>query len=203
MGTSKTRATDLFQYVLIIKKEKPVNIDYISIFLCLISFLFFLFFSYTTKSFATIFFWGSLLIPAALFRTLWMKRKHNRGVTFKHPLLLTGFIWLWVPGLRWVFIFFIFFVLFDHQSRQPLEIGISDEQIVINTFFRKRYQWNELSNVVLKDGLFTMDFRNNKLLQRETAPGRERIDEAAFNEFCREQLDINNNTGDLPKGVQQ
>ena len=94
MGNSRTKTTDLFQYVLIIKKEKPVNIDYISIFLCLISFLFFLFFSYTTRSFATIFFWGSLLIPAALFRTLWIKGKHNRGGTFKHPLLLTRFIWL-------------------------------------------------------------------------------------------------------------
>ena len=41
---------------------------------------------------------------------------------------------------------------------------------------------------VLKDGLFTMDFRNNKLLQRETAPGRERIEEDTFNEFCWEQL---------------
>jgi len=197
MNTSKAKTSDLFQYVLIIKKEKPVNIDYISIFLCLISFLFFIFFSYSHKSFATILFWGSLLIPAALIRTLWIKRKHNQAVTFKHPLLLTGFIWLWMPGLRWIFILFIFFVLFDHQSRQPLEIGVSDEQIVINTFFRKRYLWNELSNVVLKDGLFTMDFRNNKLLQRETISGRERIDEAVFNDFCREQL-LNNNTDNLP-----
>ena len=190
MSNSKEKTSDLFQYVLILKKEKTVNSDYISFSLCLISFLFFIFLSYTNNSFATILFVGSFLIPISLFCTLWIRRKQNPGITFKHPLMITGFIWLWVPGLRWVFILFVIFVLFDHQSRQPLEIGVSDEQIVINTFFRKRYHWNELSNVVLKVGLFTMDFRNNKLLQRETAPGRERIDEDTFNEFCREQLQM-------------
>lgn len=192
MGNSKEKVSDLFQYVLIVKKEKAVNSDYVSASLCVISFLFFLFLAYINNRFSTVLFWGSLLIPVALVRTLWIKKKRNPGVTFKHPLLLTGFIWLWVPGFRWVFILFVIFVLFDHQSRQPLEIGVSDEQIVINTFFRKRYLWNELSNVVLKDDLFTMDFQNNKLLQRETAPGRERIDEKSFNEFCREQLRMHN-----------
>lgn len=37
---------------------------------------------------------------------------------------------------------------------------------MINSFPKKRYTWNELNNVVLKDGLLTIDFKNNKMLQR-------------------------------------
>jgi len=86
--------------------------------------------------------------------------------------------------LRWFFILFMLFILFDHQSRQPLEIGVSDDQVVINTFFRKRYKWNELSNVVLKDNLLTLDFKNNKILQKEIEPHLSNVDEESFNEFC-------------------
>ena len=84
------------------------------------------------------------------------------------------------------------FVLFDHQARQPLEIGISDDHIVINTFFRKKYRWSELSNVILKDNLLTLDFKNNKILQREIEPHISNVNEKEFNEFCAEQLQKSN-----------
>jgi hypothetical protein len=90
--------------------------------------------------------------------------------------------------MRWIALLFILFILFDHQSRHPLEIGVSDERIVINTFFRKRYEWNAFSNVVLKDGLLTLDFKNNKMLQREIM--KQDVNENEFNEFCREQIDL-------------
>ncbi|MGC5098563.1 hypothetical protein ACPXA0_26545, partial [Escherichia coli] len=48
----------------------------------------------------------------------------------------------------------------------PEEIAFDKEEIVINSFPKKRYTWNELNNVVLKDGLLTIDFKNNKMLQR-------------------------------------
>ena len=31
----------------------------------------------------------------------------------------------------------------------------------------KKYQWDQFSNVVLKDNILTLDFKNNKLLQAE------------------------------------
>ncbi|MGN6437717.1 MAG: hypothetical protein ACTHMM_14365 [Agriterribacter sp.] len=188
MGARSDRQA-LFQYVLIVKKEKPGNIDYISLLLCFTCWIFFVFFAVLTHKTSYIFFWISFLIPVALIRTWWIKKKHNPPITYKHPLFITGFVWLFVPGMRWIFIFFILFVLFDHQARQNLEIGVSDDQVVINTFFRKRFQWNEFSNVVLKDNLLTLDFRNNKILQREIDAHLSEVDEAEFNEFCREQLE--------------
>lgn len=189
---SSEKQTDLFQYILIIKKERPGNIDLISILLCFISFAFFMYYSFLQHNFSSVLFIGSLLIPITVIRSFWLKNKSKKAsATFKHPLLITGIMWLLIPNMRWIFILFVFFVLFDHQARQPLEVGISDEQIVINTFFRKKYKWTELSNVVLKDNLLTLDFKNNKVLQREIEPYISNVNEKEFNEFCREQLNNN------------
>lgn len=190
---------DLFQYVLIIKKEKPLNIDLISILLCVISFVFFLYYSFIQQNLYLFLLLAGLLVPIVLGYTIWSKRKSNPKANFKHPLLVTAFVWLFVPGLRWFFIFFVLFVLFDHQARQPLEIGISDEKIVINTFFRKRYLWSSFNNVVLKDNLFTLDFKNNKILQKEIEPYATNVNEKEFNLFCLEQ--ISNQQDDLPGSV--
>ena len=182
------KKSELFQYILILKKEKPENISYISFLLCFISWIFFLYYSYTYGSFSSVLFWASWLIPVVLVWTIRVKRKIDKATTYKHPLFLTGCMWLLVPGMRWIALMFILFILFDHQARHPLEIGVSDEKIVINTFFRKRYEWNAFSNVVLKDGLLTLDFKNNKMLQREVI-SRD-IYENEFNSFCMEQLDL-------------
>ncbi|MBN8789188.1 MAG: hypothetical protein J0I84_19075 [Terrimonas sp.] len=183
------KQTDLFQYILIIKKEKPLNIDLISILLCFISFAFFIYHSFLQNNFVSVVFLGALLIPVTVTRSVWLKKKSGKSsITFKHPLLITGIIWLFIPGLRWFFILFVLFVLFDHQARHPLEIGVSDEQIVINTFFRKRYRWSDFSNVILKDNLLTLDFKNNKVLQREIEPYLSNVNEKEFNAFCAEQI---------------
>jgi predicted neutral ceramidase superfamily lipid hydrolase len=49
------------------------------------------------------------------------------------------------------------------------------------------HSWSEFNNVVLKDGLLTLDFRNNKLIQLAVSE----VDlppEQSFNEFCRSQI---------------
>ena len=65
MADSK-KQPDLFQYVLIIKKEKPVNIDLISILLCIISFFFFIYYSFVQNSLNIILLLVSVLIPVVL-----------------------------------------------------------------------------------------------------------------------------------------
>jgi hypothetical protein len=50
----------------------------------------------------------------------------------------------------------------------------------------KKYHWNELSNVIIKDNLLTMDFKNNKLMQGEIIT--DEINEAEFNEFAKRHL---------------
>lgn len=61
------------------------------------------------------------------------------------------------------------------------ETGIASKSIFVNT----KYLWNEFNNVVIKDGLLTFDFKNNRV---KYIAIEEVLDEIKFNEYCRKQL---------------
>jgi hypothetical protein len=46
------------------------------------------------------------------------------------------------------------------------------------------HSWKEFNNIILKDALLTLDFKNNKLLQLTILENDILIDENSFNTFC-------------------
>jgi hypothetical protein len=79
--------------------------------------------------------------------------------------------------------------LLEYQAKYSIEIGFSDKEVLINSLFKKRYQWKQFNNIVLKDGLLTLDFTNNRVLQREIEDdGESEADEDEFNLYCEQQL---------------
>jgi len=56
----------------------------------------------------------------------------------------------------------------------------------------KLYTWVEIQNVVLKDGLLTIDFKNNHIFQSPVTTKDVQPDEKSFNQFCRQQLQTTN-----------
>lgn len=58
-------------------------------------------------------------------------------------------------------------------------------------FPKTAYQWNQFTNVMIKDKILTLDLKNNKLMQLEI---EQEIDERTFNEFARQQLVVQNQT---------
>ena len=111
-------------------------------------------------------------------------------VFFNRAYLISALLWIKMPYMEWLFVAFILLAILERQVKFPLEIGFSESQIVFNTLFKKKYHWSELTNVVLKDGLLTIDFENNHLIQREVEDeeDEEEVSEAEFNDFCRTQL---------------
>ena len=69
-----------------------------------------------------------------------------------------------------------------------MEVGFTDNEIAINTLIRRKYKWTDFNNVVLKDDLLTLDFKNNRLLQRETIDEEGDAEEDEFNVYCEAQL---------------
>lgn len=92
------------------------------------------------------------------------------------------------PTHQWIVILFVFAALFEKQVKFPKEIAFDEEEVVLNSFPKKRYQWNEFSNIMLKDGILTADFKNNKLIQSETETLPSLTLQNEFNEFCRIRL---------------
>jgi hypothetical protein len=57
--------------------------------------------------------------------------------------------------------------------------------------FPKKINWNELNNVVIKDDLLTIDFKNNTLFQAYTDDEEDdeyEVGDDEFNAYCRERL---------------
>ena len=69
--------------------------------------------------------------------------------------------------------------------RKPA-IEFNNNGITIKKLFASSaYQWNEFSNIILKDHLLTLDFKNNRLIQVNVDDPKFIVDEIAFNEFCQ------------------
>jgi hypothetical protein len=74
-----------------------------------------------------------------------------------------------------------------HLSLQNIRLVFNDQFITKLNFPKKEYAWSTLSNVILRDGILTLDFVNNKLFQQEIEED-DQIDEADFNEYARMQI---------------
>ena len=83
----------------------------------------------------------------------------------------------------------LIFTAFGFFANKKKAILFSDEGIVYPSFPEKNYKWEEVSQVILKDDILTIDLKNNHLIQLNVneASARE-IDAPSFNSFCEKKL---------------
>ncbi len=106
-------------------------------------------------------------------------------VTYNILLAIAGITWFFIPGMYLLGLPFIILAFIEKKAGQPLAILVSKDGIVFDSLFKKSYAWTEFSNVIIKDGLLTLDFRSNRLLQKNIDS---EIEEHSFNRYCRERL---------------
>ncbi len=80
-------------------------------------------------------------------------------------------------------------VLF-YVSLQKIKFVFDADALYKLNFPRTAYQWDQFTNVMIKDRILTLDLKNNKLMQLEIE--QEGFDELAFNNFARQQLSLQN-----------
>ena len=133
---------------------------------------------------------GAVFVTLVVAYNIYQASK-KRKVYYSRALLIAALVWMKMPYLQWLAFVFIIMALLEYQAKYPLEIGFSDNEIRINALFKRKYNWNQFNNIMLKDGLLTMDFANNKLLQQEIEDEEEaEADEDEFNEYCKKNLKI-------------
>ncbi|MEO9023316.1 MAG: hypothetical protein ABI237_18725 [Ginsengibacter sp.] len=71
-------------------------------------------------------------------------------------------------------------------SLQKIKIIFTRGNIIKTNFPKKEFNWNEFNNVILKDDILTLDFKNNKLLQAQIE--NDDINETDFNSFAHLQI---------------
>lgn len=97
--------------------------------------------------------------------------------------------------VTWVFIQFYWpaainalLFIFNTISIRQLVVLINEDNIIYPSFPKKTILWEDLNNIILKDGFLTIDFKNNKLLQDEIANSGPDINENEFNNYCAERM---------------
>lgn len=182
-----------YEFILTLKHQRYATFNVISILMCLMAITAFvvamLHIPFQTYNWINVF-----LIAIIFFSLLFSFINRNREdfiVTFKWPLFAAAFLWLLFPlNVISIAIFYIIAALLERQVKFPQEIGFGKDEIRFNTFPERSYEWNELKNVMLKDDLLTLDFLNNKIIQREIEPAELTEEENEFNEFCRKRLNV-------------
>ncbi|GGA96754.1 hypothetical protein [Puia dinghuensis] len=198
-----------YQYVVILKKHGERATDILSGLLCFFSALCFAFigirlfrinavhggngngWAFGGPSDA----WLNIVVAAAMVLGLVVtgiarQRMPTNKVRYRYLLLLAAAGWMLLTPAPWVGALFFILTFLEYQTKRPLEIGFDHDRVVINTLIKQQFDWSVFNNVILKDGLLTLDFKNNRLIQKEVADDDDEddADEEEFNTYCRTRL---------------
>lgn len=178
----------IYQYVVSLKNRNTKYIDLIGLLLGIMSVIFFVRELLVAHQVGLAYLLGTIFVSAVL---IWNVVQSSKGkkVYYSRALLIAALVWMKMPFFQWLTFVFIILALLEYQAKYSLEIGFSDQEIVINSMFKKRYAWSTFDNIVLRDGIITLDFINNRILQREVEDDEDdEADEDEFNAYCERQL---------------
>lgn len=174
------------QFDIILQNDKIKSYRSIALILLLLNlaiFVFLLFFDeYRYESASAI-----LLVGIYIFMRLHFIRKYNQGNYLDQIIMfvLAG-CWLGLQNYFMVTALVILGILY-HFALQKLQFVFTKEKIVKMNFPVREFEWNTLNNVILKDNILTLDFKDNKLIQAEIERAQN-INEQQFNSFAQSQL---------------
>lgn len=178
-------------YIIPLKNEKTGYYNNIALLLILLNLAFFIYLSIASgeKGWRIAAILGSVLVSVCLLIDVFLGRiRNNEGFMYRDiAFAVIGFTWwqlgFWIPGI----IILVLGLLYQ-AAKRPLIARFSHEKIVYTSFVPLKITWSQCANAVLKDGLLTIDLKNNRIIQQQVDETKTRITETEFNDFCRAQL---------------
>ena len=177
----------IYDYVVTLKNEKSRSIDTISILVILISAAAFSWVRISGLSESPIFLVAAILLVCGIIWQLY-RRKKQKQVGFSKLMVIAGITWFAMPYLAWIGLAVLLLSLLEKPAKTNLEIGFTTDRIVMNHIIKKKYSWQSFSNILLKDGILTLDFKNNRIFQKATVDEEGDAEESEFNDYCHQQL---------------
>jgi hypothetical protein len=180
------------EYEFIVKTEKLPSynrISYIVFVLNAVS-LFFIAIITNNHSFKRYALVGSIIcIVWTVLNLLRYYSNNYQKLRFTPGYLFIFFVWIMLQQY-WVAAVIILLAVLDYYSRRELVIRFTKERVEYPSFPAKMIEWQQLQNVVLKDGLLTIDFANNKMLQAEVDEETLTDEEVTFNQFTAQCIKL-------------
>ena len=118
-----------------------------------------------------------------------IRKRNGYDVLYRFALLIAACGW-YLNKQQWFYMSISYLIasILERPLKVTPEVAFDTEELVFNTVPKRKYMWNDVSNVVLKEGILTIDLKNNKLIQKEIDADISEADEQDFNDFCRHQL---------------
>ena len=122
-----------------------------------------------------------------LLSMVWRRQVRRLVKLFAGAAIYLTLFWLltapWWAGVLNLLLIFLYIA-----SQRELLIRVDRDGVRYPSLPPAKIRWEELSNLVLKDGLLTIDLTNDTLIQVVPDAKMNLPDERDFNEFCRERL---------------
>lgn len=172
------------QFDITIKNEKERTYRFIIFLLVVLHALFFVYLLFDEK------FWkkgvaGIVIIALYSGYRLLISKTSGQNFLFG-PGIFFIFGVIAIFNFTWLIIIDSLLFLLSTAALQKIIFYFKKENIEQNNFPYKKFTWDQFTNVILKDNILTLDFKNNKLFQKEVEA--KKINEEHFNSFATQQL---------------
>lgn len=181
------------RYSIVLPNEKAKTYEYVTLFILLMNlFVFgFIFFNSLDTRIKSLSRWG-IVVCLLSFGILFIYRSTKQRYPFRIEIFFFVLAILWfLAGWYLLSLCIAGFAVMGNYTRRKFEVIFSKDGIIYPSFPKKVFRWPDVSNVILKDGMLTIDLKNNKLIQ--TVIDKEMglsINEREFNLFCKQQMNI-------------
>jgi hypothetical protein len=129
-----------------------------------------------------------LVMPAVfllivVFRFIWALRHKKVMLTSLHLSVIGSLLWVMQKeyGLAALV---LALGLFEFAVNRDTLCTIDEKGVRLHTFPPRVYAWSEINQVILKDGIFTIDRKNNKIFQLDISEEQLSFTEEELNAFC-------------------
>jgi hypothetical protein len=129
-----------------------------------------------------------IILAGCLIARFYLKKKRKKlkpDVDIFFFVLMIGWI---SNGQYWLTIIPAIFYILSAMTLRKFIASFSTEKIMYPSVPVKTILWQDLNIAILKDGLLTIDFKNNKVIQQSVDETKTSVNEQEFNDFCTRQL---------------
>lgn len=126
-----------------------------------------------------------LFVAFSFYKT---KKAHQSFFLSEWVFFLIMLLWIQFDNYWMASVSMILFLLCT-LATDKLTYEFNDDLIKQKNFPWKKYAWDNMQNIILKDNILTMDFKNNKIIQAEIE--NDNMEERDFNAFVRKLLKEN------------
>jgi hypothetical protein len=126
------------------------------------------------------------------------RKRKDFLVYYRTELFIAAIGWFMLPlysGSRYFGWAYALMAIIERFVKYPDEWVFSKENIIHPGIPKKEFEWVEIDNVLIRDNIFTLDFINNKVIQKELDQPVEKSLEEEFNKWCQQQLHFKSTNG--------